>query len=102
MGEMISAEKEGFSMKLTELFLTQLETEAALSRRALERVPEGRNDWKPHEKSMQLGYLAATGVGTGSFVILCAIAWMYSNKTKVLAWWDRRRARRRGRPAAST
>jgi uncharacterized damage-inducible protein DinB len=25
----------------------------------LERVPAGRNDWKPHEKSMPLGYLAA-------------------------------------------
>ncbi len=28
------------------------------TRRALERVPEGRNDWKPHDKSMPLGYLA--------------------------------------------
>jgi uncharacterized damage-inducible protein DinB len=46
-------------MKLTELFLDQLEKEAGSIRRTLERVPEGRNDWKPHEKSMELGYLAA-------------------------------------------
>ncbi len=46
-------------MKMTEMFLEQLETEAALSRRALERVPDGRYDWKPHEKSMLLGYLSA-------------------------------------------
>jgi hypothetical protein len=45
-------------MTMTELFTAQLEREAARCRRALERVPEGRNDWKPHEKSMQLGYLA--------------------------------------------
>lgn len=46
-------------MKLTDLFLEQLEKEAASSRRALERVPEGRNGWKPHPRSMELGYLAA-------------------------------------------
>jgi uncharacterized damage-inducible protein DinB len=46
-------------MKRTEYFLAQLEAEAALSRRVLERVPAGRNDWRPHEKSMTLGYLAA-------------------------------------------
>jgi uncharacterized damage-inducible protein DinB len=44
--------------KMTELFLEELEAELPATRRALERVPEGRNDWKPHEKSMKLGYLA--------------------------------------------
>lgn len=46
-------------MKLIDLFLGELETEAAGTRRVLERVPSGRNSWKPHEKSMELGYLAS-------------------------------------------
>jgi uncharacterized damage-inducible protein DinB len=43
---------------LSEFFAAQLEREAVGTRRALERVPEGRADWKPHEKSMPLGYLS--------------------------------------------
>jgi len=46
-------------MDLKEMFLAKLEREEAITRKAIERVPEGRNDWKPHEKSMELGYLAA-------------------------------------------
>ncbi len=45
-------------MRLTELFLHQLQTEAENSRKALARVPDGRNDWRPHPKSMPLGNLA--------------------------------------------
>jgi uncharacterized damage-inducible protein DinB len=45
-------------MTMTDLFQSQLQAEAARTRRALERVPEGREDWKPHEKSMPLGRLA--------------------------------------------
>ena len=44
-------------MKLTELFLAELEREAPPTRRTLERVPEGRYEWKPHAKSMTMGYL---------------------------------------------
>lgn len=57
-------------MKLAELFLEQLEKEAVSSRRALERVPEGRNDWKPHPKSMALGYLASLVASMPSWVEL--------------------------------
>jgi uncharacterized damage-inducible protein DinB len=45
-------------MKITELLLAELEREAVGSRKALQCVPEGKNDWKPHEKSMPLGNLA--------------------------------------------
>lgn len=44
--------------KMTELFQAQLDQEAARTRRTLERAPEGRDDWKPHAKSMPLGRLA--------------------------------------------
>jgi hypothetical protein len=45
-------------MKLTDLFLAQLQAEGELTRRSLARVPEGRDDWKPHDKSMPFGRLA--------------------------------------------
>ena len=45
-------------MKITELLLAELDREAIGIRKTLERVPEGKNDWKPHPKSMPLGYLA--------------------------------------------
>lgn len=45
-------------MKMTDLFSAELEREASLTRRVLERVPDGRSDWKPHERSMPLGRLA--------------------------------------------
>ena len=45
-------------MKITELLLAELDREAVGIRKTLEHVPEGKNDWKPHEKSMPLGALA--------------------------------------------
>jgi uncharacterized damage-inducible protein DinB len=45
-------------MKMTEWFLAELESEAAKSRRVLEQMPAGERGWKPHERSMELGYLS--------------------------------------------
>jgi uncharacterized damage-inducible protein DinB len=45
-------------MQMTELFLAELEREAARSRSVLEQVPEGKRDFKPHDKSMPFGYLS--------------------------------------------
>jgi hypothetical protein len=50
-------------MKLTELLLAQLERETAPTRKLLERVPEGKADWKPHPKSMPMGYLSSLVAG---------------------------------------
>ena len=44
---------------MKDFYLAQLEREAPLTRRALERVPEGQADWKPHDKSMALGNLSS-------------------------------------------
>lgn len=45
-------------MNLTEYLSAQLDREIERSQRALEQAPEGKYDWKPHEKSMIFGYLA--------------------------------------------
>ena len=45
-------------MKLTEFLKAELDREVERSRVALEQIPEGKYEWKPHEKSMILGYLA--------------------------------------------
>jgi len=45
-------------MSLSEPLAEELRREAATTRRMLERVPEDRLAWKPHEKSMTLGRLA--------------------------------------------
>ncbi len=47
------------TLSLKSYLLEQLEREAALTRKALARVPEGQNSFKPHKRSMELGYLAA-------------------------------------------
>lgn len=39
-------------------FLKELEAEIPATRKCLERIPETLFNWKPHEKSMAMGYLA--------------------------------------------
>jgi len=45
-------------MKISEILLQDYDTEISNTRRTLERVPEGKSDWKCHDKSMPLGKLA--------------------------------------------
>jgi len=45
-------------MKLTEFFLAELDREVERARRAVQEVPEGKYNWKPHDKSMIFGYLS--------------------------------------------
>lgn len=45
-------------MKTADVLVQDFDSEMANTRRTLERVPEDRADYKPHEKSMPLGRLA--------------------------------------------
>jgi len=45
-------------MGLSEAMLPEFDHEMANTRKSLERVPEGKLGWKPHEKSMTMGRLA--------------------------------------------
>lgn len=45
-------------MTVSQTLLPEFEEEMKNTRKLLERVPEGRNDYRPHEKSMPLGRLA--------------------------------------------
>jgi uncharacterized damage-inducible protein DinB len=57
-------------MTLTQLFLDELDREATRTRHAVERVPLGNDDWKPHQKSMPLGRLAGLVASMPSWVTL--------------------------------
>ncbi len=45
-------------MAIRDALLPEFDHEMANTRKALERVPEGKPDWKPHDKSMPIGRLA--------------------------------------------
>ena len=57
-------------MNLTQLFLAELDREGPRTRRALEQVPIGRDDWTPHPKSMPLARLAGLVASMPSWVSL--------------------------------
>ena len=46
-------------MPLRDAFIAEMKHESASTKKILERVPMDKKDWKPHEKSMTLGRLAA-------------------------------------------
>jgi uncharacterized damage-inducible protein DinB len=48
----------GDGSQLSKAILPEFDHEMSTTRRTLERVPEDKLGWKPHEKSMTLGALA--------------------------------------------
>ena len=46
-------------MTFAQVLLSEFNQEAQTTRRVLERLPEGKFDWKPHAKSMSMGQLAS-------------------------------------------
>lgn len=55
-------------MRLSDPILAEIQQESATTRKLLERVPESAFAWKPHEKSMTLGRLAAHIVELYNFI----------------------------------
>lgn len=51
--------KSGGHMPIAQMILPEFDHEMANTRKMLERLPDGSFDYKPHEKSMTLGRLAA-------------------------------------------
>lgn len=46
-------------MSIAQSLLPEFDHEMATTRTLLERVPDGNDDWKPHQKSMPLGFLSS-------------------------------------------
>ena len=57
-------------MQIAEMFLMELDREADRCRRALEQVPDGKYDWKPHDRSMAFGPLVAMVAMMPSWIAL--------------------------------
>lgn len=54
---------------LGKIFLHELNAEVPASRKCLERIPENLFNYKPHERSMNMGYLALLVAGMPEWLI---------------------------------
>ena len=57
---------------IAQALLAEFEQQAPITRRFLERLPEDKLTWKPHEKSMTAGQLAYHLASVPGGVIRCA------------------------------
>lgn len=56
-------------MSISDALLPEFDHEISTTRKLLERVPEDKWDWTPHEKSMKLGKLACHVAETPQFAV---------------------------------
>jgi uncharacterized damage-inducible protein DinB len=100
-------------MSILDALLPEFDHEMATTRRVLERVPEPRFGWKPHDKSMSLGELAGHVANIPSWCTLALkdtaldLATLERNKAPVshaelLEGFDRRLSAARERLTAAT
>jgi len=100
-------------MTIAEGLVPELDHEFATTRRVLERVPEDKLGWKPHEKSMTLGRLAghvAELPGLGQMVLESekfvagngGKPFVASSREDVLKVFDERAAALRAKLASSS
>jgi uncharacterized damage-inducible protein DinB len=54
----VSTATPTMSLSIAEKLLAEFETQAPITRRFLERLPEEKLTWKPHDRSMSAGQLA--------------------------------------------
>ena len=57
-------------MALRDSILPEFDHEMAVTRKTLERVPEDKPDWKPHDKSMTMSRLAGHVAELPGFVTM--------------------------------
>jgi uncharacterized damage-inducible protein DinB len=103
-------------MRISDAFLPELDHEMALTRKTLERVPDDKFTYKPHEKSMEMGALAlhiammadwgADTLGSDSFDVAPVDGPAYQmptakNTAEVLALFDKNVARLRNALASA-
>src|SRR5580698_4972790 len=101
-------------MTTSELLLQDYDIEIAMTRRVLERIPEGNPEYKCHDKSMPLGRLAvhvATLPNFGNQILttpsmdLATVRWpdmTFVSRDAVLATFDERAAETRASLAAAS
>ena len=101
-------------MTTAELLLQDFDIEMGMTRRTLERVPEDKAEYKPHEKSMAMGKLTmhvATLPKFGTFILttpsldLTTAKWpemIFSSREKLLADFDALAAEARAALAAAS
>jgi uncharacterized damage-inducible protein DinB len=101
-------------MTTAELLLQDYDMEMGMTRRTLERVPEDKGEYKPHEKSMAMGRLAvhvATLPRLGTFILttpsldLTTAKWpdmTFVSRQKLLADFDVLAAEARAALAAAS
>lgn len=92
-------------MKLADPLVSELEYEAATTRRVLDRIPDSEFGWKPHPKSFSLGELASHTANIADWAAITLTTdelnldpvdskpWLASTRAELLEQFDRNLAK---------